>query len=108
MSTVTIPAAESADVRGTFSLTVIVCFAFTVFLSAFLLFQVQLIVTKYILPWFGGTEGVWTTCMLVFQLLLYELNPDVIQLSSGPHPMFTYVRDSPARKEAYGGTRACS
>lgn len=42
----------------------------TVFLSAFLLFQVQLIVGKYILPLFGGTPAVWNTCMLCFQFLL--------------------------------------
>jgi len=45
-------------------------FAVTTFLSAFLLFQVQLIVSKYILPWFGGSSAVWSTSMLVFQVLL--------------------------------------
>jgi hypothetical protein len=45
-------------------------FAGTSFLSAFLLFQVQLIVSKHILPWFGGSAAVWTTSMLVFQVLL--------------------------------------
>ncbi len=45
-------------------------FAVTIFLSAFLLFQIQLIVGKLVLPWFGGTPAVWTTCMLVFQSLL--------------------------------------
>lgn len=45
-------------------------FGFTVFCSAFLLFQVQLIIAKYILPWFGGTPAVFTTCMLFFQILL--------------------------------------
>ena len=45
-------------------------YAATLFLSAFLLFQVQLIVSKYILPWFGGSAAVWTTSMLVFQALL--------------------------------------
>ena len=45
-------------------------YALTIFLSAALLFQVQLIVAKYILPWFGGTPAVWTTCMLFFQILL--------------------------------------
>ena len=42
----------------------------TIFLSAFLLFEVQLILAKRILPWFGGAPAVWTTCMLFFQLLL--------------------------------------
>jgi hypothetical protein len=49
---------------------VIWIFAITIFLSAFLLFQVQLIISKYILPWFGGSAAVWTTSMLVFQVLL--------------------------------------
>ncbi len=46
-------------------------FAITVFTSAFLLFQVQPLLAKFILPWFGGTPAVWTMCMLVFQLLLF-------------------------------------
>jgi SAM-dependent methyltransferase len=46
-------------------------FAITIFLGAFLLFQVQPIMGKYILPWFGGSPGVWTTCMLFFQLVLF-------------------------------------
>jgi hypothetical protein len=45
-------------------------FSLTIFLSAFLLFWTQLILGKFILPWFGGTPSVWTTCMLFFQLLL--------------------------------------
>ena len=45
-------------------------FGVTIFLGAFLLFQVQLIIGKYILPWYGGVAMVWTTCMLCFQLLL--------------------------------------
>lgn len=40
-------------------------------LSAFLLFQVQPVIGKYILPWFGGSPGVWTTCMLFFQVTLF-------------------------------------
>jgi hypothetical protein len=44
--------------------------ALTVFIGAFLLFQVQLLVGKYLLPWFGGTPSVWTACVLFFQILL--------------------------------------
>lgn len=44
--------------------------AATIFLGAFLLFQVQPIISKMILPWFGGGPAVWTTCMLFFQVLL--------------------------------------
>lgn len=40
-------------------------------LSAFLLFQVQPVISKFILPWFGGSPGVWTTCMLFFQCTLF-------------------------------------
>ncbi len=42
----------------------------TVFLGAFLLFTVQLLIGRYVLPWFGGNPEVWTTCMLFFQVLL--------------------------------------
>ena len=45
-------------------------FALTIFTGAFLLFQVQPLIGKFILPWFGGSPGVWTTCMLFFQVLL--------------------------------------
>ncbi len=46
-------------------------FASAIFLSAFLLFQVELILSKCLLPWFGGSASVWTTSMLVFQTLLF-------------------------------------
>jgi Spermidine synthase len=45
-------------------------FAFSIFTGAFLLFAVQPLVGKYILPWFGGGPGVWATCLLFFQTLL--------------------------------------
>jgi len=45
-------------------------FALTIFTGAFLLFQVQPMIAKYILPWFGGGPGVWTTCLLFFQVFL--------------------------------------
>jgi SAM-dependent methyltransferase len=45
-------------------------YAATIFLSAFLLFLVQPILAKQILPWFGGTAVVWTTCMVFFQFVL--------------------------------------
>ncbi len=40
----------------------------TIFLSAFLLFQVQPVLAKIILPWFGGGAGVWTTSLVFFQV----------------------------------------
>ena len=42
----------------------------TIFVSAFLLFQVEPMMGKFILPWFGGAQSVWTTCILFFQLML--------------------------------------
>ena len=42
----------------------------TIFLSAFLLFLVQPIIAKQILPWFGGAAAVWATCLVFFQTLL--------------------------------------
>jgi hypothetical protein len=45
-------------------------YAVTTALSAFLLFLVQPIIAKQILPWFGGSAGVWTTCMVFFQAAL--------------------------------------
>src|SRR5215207_9130846 len=45
-------------------------FAGTIFLSAFLLFLVQPLIAKQILPWFGGGAAVWSACLLFFQLAL--------------------------------------
>src|SRR5579884_1374327 len=47
-----------------------VLFGITIIASAFLLFQVQPLIAKLILPWFGGSAAVWTSCMLFFQLAL--------------------------------------
>lgn len=45
-------------------------FAGTILVSSFLLFLVQPLISKYILPWFGGGTAVWTTAMMFFQLVL--------------------------------------
>ena len=45
-------------------------FAATVLLGAFLLFQVQPLFGKLVLPWFGGSPAVWTTCLMFFQTVL--------------------------------------
>jgi hypothetical protein len=47
-----------------------IVYALTIFASAFLLFLVQPIIAKQILPWFGGSAAVWTTCLVFFQFLL--------------------------------------
>lgn len=45
-------------------------FAGTIFGSAFLLFLVQPLIAKQILPWFGGSAAVWSICMVFFQVVL--------------------------------------
>jgi SAM-dependent methyltransferase len=45
-------------------------FGAAILLSAFLLFQVQPLIARLILPWFGGSAAVWTSCMLFFQVAL--------------------------------------
>jgi len=61
-------------------------YTLTISLSAFLLFEVQPIIAKTILPWFGGTSAVWSTCMLFFQvvLLLGYLYADWLHRTLGP------------------------
>ncbi len=53
------------------SLLILGLYALIIFLSAFLLFQIQPIISKFILPWFGGSASVWTTSMLFFQFFLF-------------------------------------
>ncbi len=45
-------------------------YALSILLSAFLLFQIQPMIGKILLPWFGGTPTVWSTVLLFSQLLL--------------------------------------
>ena len=47
-----------------------ILYACTIFASAFLLFLIQPIIAKQILPWFGGSAAVWTTCLVFFQCAL--------------------------------------
>jgi len=58
--------------QGTSSATLqfTICCAFATLLSAFLVFQIQPVISKMILPWFGGGPAVWTSCMMFFQIML--------------------------------------
>lgn len=58
------------DRGGLMPFVILMRFACSIFLSAFLLFQIQLILGKFLLPWFGGAPAVWTTCILFFQSFL--------------------------------------
>jgi len=59
-----------AAAPATHGRSAILPYAGTIFLSAFLLFLVQPIIAKQILPWFGGSAAVWTTCLVFFQSIL--------------------------------------
>src|ERR1043165_68896 len=65
---------------------VVLLFGATMFLSALLLFWVQLITAKMLLPRLGGTPAVWTTCMLFFQVLLLAGLSDVLVTTAGIAP----------------------
>lgn len=45
-------------------------FALTIFLGAFLLFSLEPLIAKQILPWFGGSAAVWATCLVFYQVVL--------------------------------------
>lgn len=61
-------------------------FAATAFTSAFLLFLVQPIIAKQILPWFGGSASVWTTCLVFFQAILLLGYGYSHWIATGTHP----------------------
>src|SRR2546422_186071 len=50
--------------------TPVALYAVTIFFSAFLLFQIEPVIAKIVLPWFGGSAAVWITCLLFFQVAL--------------------------------------
>ena len=65
------PALPEASVNvWSTSRRIFLLFATTIFLSALLLFWIQLAIAKMLLPRLGGTPAVWNTCMLFFQVLL--------------------------------------
>src|ERR1700722_17021062 len=69
-------------------------YAVTIFLSAFLLFQVQPLIAKIILPWFGGSAAVWSAAMLFFQLVLlagYAYAHVSIRFLNAKQQMMTHV-----------------
>ncbi len=50
--------------------TAIAVYATTIFLSAFLLFSLEPLIARRILPWFGGSAAVWSTCLVFYQVAL--------------------------------------
>jgi SAM-dependent methyltransferase len=67
---VTETAAADSSIQAPWGSTWKLLHALTIFVSAFLLFQVEPLIAKMILPWFGGVAAVWTVCLLFFQSLL--------------------------------------
>jgi hypothetical protein len=64
------PGAEAVPTESAVDLSAVNLHALAIFVSAFLLFQVQPLIGKYILPWFGSSPAVWTTSVLFFQVVL--------------------------------------
>jgi hypothetical protein len=58
------------ELRATQARAGLVSCALTVFLGAFLLFEIEPILGKLLLPWFGGSAAVWTACLVYFQIAL--------------------------------------
>ncbi len=73
-------------------------FAVTIFASAFLLFLVQPIVAKQVLPWFGGSAAVWATCLVFFQttLLLGYAYADIVVRKLTPRAQVRAARGAAA------------
>src|SRR6516165_1897475 len=61
---------QEVSISQSRSLNVVLLFASTIFLSAFLLFCCEPMVGKMMLPYLGGAASVWITCLLFFQLML--------------------------------------
>jgi len=69
-------------------------YAATILISAFLLFQVQPMIAKFILPWFGGSAAVWSAALLFFQLLLlagYFYAHVLIRYLKPRHQLYTHA-----------------
>ncbi len=52
------------------SFPLVALFGATIFLSAFLLFSLEPLLAKRILPWFGGSAAVWSVCLVFYQTAL--------------------------------------
>jgi len=64
--------------------TVSFLYGITILLGAFLLFQVQPIMSKYILPYFGGSSAVWLAASMFFQFFLllgYFYSHSIVKLN---------------------------
>src|SRR5579864_4442323 len=89
-STPSLSESASPEFRPTNSAAAVpaLLFAATILVSAFLLFQVQPLIAKLILPWFGGSAAVWTSCMLFFQMELL-----------GGYAYAHWLNDQPGRRQ---------
>src|SRR5262245_55231365 len=65
-----VPAAPAAPDQASRMTQLLVVFTASIFLSAALLFAVQPMFTKLVLPRLGGAPGVWSVAMVFFQAAL--------------------------------------
>ena len=61
---------ERVEVRTSGAMGIVLVFGLALFTSAALLFWVQPLIAKMLLPLLGGAPSVWNTCMVFFQALL--------------------------------------
>ena len=64
------PASATAALKRRSAVLLVTAFSAAIFLNAALLFSVQPMFTKMVLPLLGGSPAVWNTCLLFFQSLL--------------------------------------
>ena len=76
-------------------------YTITIFISAFLLFLIQPLIGKHILPWFGGGSSVWATAMLFFQVVLL-LGYAYTYISEGRDPTLQSITDLYAEESLPG------
>ena len=86
-------------------------YAVTLFVGAALLFLVQPLVGKLLLPLVGGTPGVWNTCMVFFQAVLlagYPMHPPRHGSASAAKPSSTSACSRcPLASSPSASARAC-
>jgi len=64
------PSLYNSPSRSSNQVTIVAAFAVTMFVSAALLFLMEPMFAKMVLPLLGGTAAVWNTCLVFFQAVL--------------------------------------
>ena len=62
----------SQDSKSNHQLSTLILFAGTLFVSASLMFVLQPLFGKILLPLLGGSPAVWNNCMVFYQTILFR------------------------------------